>query len=692
MRVHELAKEFDLESKEMVELLREEFNQDVTTHASGVDEQVVKEVRTALSGEKNGRQPTAEKSSEEASGVSEEVDEDDSELETEEPEREEVQEETEELSEGAQEETIIVRGTITTEELAEKLDIEPNKAIKSLMELGTMATINQTLAEEEVELLCEEYGLDVEFEEAEEEPLSYKHAVELDLDVPEEELQPRPPVVTIMGHVDHGKTQLLDTIRETDVISGESGGITQHIGAWKVRTEDDDEIVFIDTPGHEAFTAMRARGATVTDLVVLVVAADDGVMPQTVESIDHARSAEVPVVVAINKMDLPEADPERVRQQLSEHELIPEEWGGDTIMIELSALQGDGIDELLEMLSLQSEMMELKASPQRPVKGTVIESELKKGMGAVATVLIQQGTLGRGDAFLAGTTHGSVRAIIDSYGDRIDQAGPGEPVQVLGFDAVPEPGDVFEVTETEAEARDLAEDRQEELKQAQQQDSRRVTLDQLQEYLDESKVKSLNLIVKADAQGSLEVLKDSFESIEGKDVEARVVHTGVGGINESDVMLADAADGLIIGFNVRPDSRAKDLAVQKQIEIKTYKVIYEAIQDVKKSLEGLLEPEQTEAVIGRVEVREVFSVPRAGNIAGSYVEQGRVIRNAKARLIRDGVIVFDGNITSLKRFKEDVTEVEEGYECGIGLENFNDIKEGDEIEIYEEREVQATLS
>jgi len=694
MRVHELAKEFDLESKEMVELLREEFNQDVTTHASGVDDEVVEEVRAALSGDKNGREPTAETVEEDT--VPETEDEPDEGVEQEDAdqsaETKQQQEEPEESREGEDGEIITVRGTITTEELAEKLEIEPNTAIKSLMELGTMATINQTLAEEEVELLCEEFGHEVEFEEAEQEPLSYKHAVELDLDVPEEELQPRAPVVTIMGHVDHGKTQLLDTIRETDVVSGESGGITQHIGAWKVRTENEDEIVFIDTPGHEAFTAMRARGATVTDLVVLVVAGDDGVMPQTVESIDHARSADVPIVVAINKMDLPEADPDRVRQQLSEHELIPEEWGGDTIMVELSALQGDGIDDLLEMIGLQSEMMQLKASPEQQVKGTVIESELKKGMGAVATVLIQQGTLERSDPFLAGTTHGSVRAIIDSYGDRIDRAGPGEPVQVLGFDDVPEPGDVFEVTETEAEARDLAEDRQEELKQAQQQDSRRVTLDQLQEYLDESKVKSLNLIVKADAQGSVEVLKDSFESIEGKDVEARVVHTGVGGINESDVMLADAAEGLIIGFNVRPDSRARDLALQKQIEIKTYNVIYKAIQDVKQSLEGLLEPEQTEAVIGQVEVREVFSVPRAGNIAGSYVEQGRVSRNANARLIRDGVIVFDGNISSLKRFKEDVTEVEEGYECGIGLENFNDVKVGDEIEIYEEREVQATLS
>lgn len=710
MRVHELADELDIESSELIEYLEEEFGEDVGNHMSGVDDDVAELVLESY-GEDGQEDSDAQQQAEEEQPEDEqpEADSTEDEVDTEpadepevasatettesEPADEEISDEEEtESTEQPSEDTIVVRGTITTEEVAEKLGVEPNEAIKTLMGMDVMATINQTLQEEEVELLAEEYGYDVTFEEAEEEELSFEHSVELDLDVPEEELEERAPVVTIMGHVDHGKTQLLDTIRQTDVLSGESGGITQHIGAWKVNPEDGDEIVFIDTPGHEAFTAMRARGATVTDLVVLVVAADQGVQPQTVESINHAREADVPIVVAINKMDLPEADADRVQQQLSEHELIPEEWGGDTIMVELSALEGDGIDELLEMISIQSELMELKASPEQQVKGTVIESELKKGMGAVATVLIQQGTLEKGDAFLAGTTYGSVRAIIDSYGDRIESAGPGEPVQILGFDEVPEPGDVFEVQPSESEARDIAEDRSDERQEAEQQDSRRVTLDQLQEFLDEGKVKTLNIIVKADAQGSVEVLKDSFESIEGEDVEARVVHTGVGGINESDVMLADAAEGMIIGFNVRPDSRARELAQQKQIEIKTYNVIYEAIQDVKAGLEGLLEPDIEEAVMGHAEVREVFSIPDVGKIAGVYVTDGKIDRNAMARIVRDGVIVFDGDIGSLKRFKEDVTEVDEGYECGLGLEDFNDIKEGDVIEIYQEKEVQASLS
>jgi translation initiation factor IF-2 len=695
MRVHELADELDMESSELIEYLEEELGEEVGNHMSGLDDEVVDLVLESYheDGESSDESKEATEQAEtETADEAEEIEETD-EASPQEPSDEPAGDTTETMEAPASDEdTIVVRGTITTEELAEKIGIEPNEAIKTLMGMDVMATINQTLQEEEVELLADEYGFEVAFEEAEEEEISFKKGVELDLDVPEGELEERPPVVTIMGHVDHGKTQLLDTIRETDVLSDESGGITQHIGAWKVHTEDGEEIVFIDTPGHEAFTAMRARGADVTDLVILVVAADQGVQPQTVESINHAREAGVPMVVAINKMDLPEADADRVRQQLSEHELIPEEWGGDTIMVELSALEGNNVDELLEMIDIQSELMELKASPVQPVKGTVIESELKKGMGAVATVLVQQGTLEKGDPFLAGTTYGSVRALIDSYGDRVDSVGPGEPVQVLGFDDVPEPGDVFEVAESESDARDIAEDRADEMKEAQQSDSRRVTLDQLQEFLDEGKVKTLNIIVKADAQGSVEVLKDSFESIEGEDVEARVVHTGVGGINESDVMLAEAAEGMIIGFNVRPDSRARDLAQQKQIEIKTYNVIYEAIQDVKDGLEGLLEPDVEEAVMGHAEVREVFSIPDVGNIAGVYVTDGHVERNAMARIVRDGVIVFDGNISSLKRFQEDVTEVDEGYECGIGLEDFDDIKEGDVIELYQEKEVQATLS
>jgi len=493
-----------------------------------------------------------------------------------------------------------------------------------------------------------------------------------------------------MGHVDHGKTQLLDTIRQTDVVAGESGGITQEIGASEVKTEEG-EFVFIDTPGHEAFTAMRARGAQVTDLVILVVAADDGVMPQTVESINHARSAGVPIIVAINKMDLPDSDVQRVYQQLSEQELIPEEWGGDTICVEVSALEAEGIDELLEMISLQAEMMDLKASPDRSTKGTIIEAEKKKGMGVTATVIVQQGTLEKGVPFVAGATSGKVKALINSYGDRVDEVKPGRPVEVLGFDDLASPGDFFEVMEDLSEAREIAEQRQDEIKDAQVQDQGRVTLDQLQEFIDKGKIQNFNIVVKADTQGGVEVLRDSFESIEADEVEVNVIHGGVGGINESDVRLATAAEGMIVGFNVRPDSRARRLANETGVEINTYRVIYEAIEDIKDAMAGMLEPEEEEEVIGVAEVREVFSISGVGTVAGCYVREGEVQRSAACRLVRDGAVVFDGPIISLKRFKEDVSDVAEGYECGIRLEKFNDIKEGDLLEIYQVREVTPEL-
>ncbi|MGM0380952.1 MAG: translation initiation factor IF-2 [bacterium] len=680
MRVYELAKELGLDSSKLIALLQDEFDLEIKNHMSGIDEDVVAMVREYL--EEDSEEEAAE------TPKKEQMDEKKSpEAETAEPE-----EETETTETPETEGLITIKGEITTEELADKLDIPANEAIKTLMDEGIMATINQRLDEEAIELLALQYDHEVEFEEAEEEELSWRRELELDLDVPEEELQSRPPVITVMGHVDHGKTQLLDTIRETDVVSGESGGITQHIGAYRVNTGQED-LVFIDTPGHEAFTAMRARGAQVTDLVILVVAADDGVMPRTVESINHARDAEVPIVVAINKMDLPAADAQRVKQQLTEHDLIPEEWGGDTICVEVSALQGEGIEELLEMVDLQSEMMELKTSPEQPVKGTIIESEMKEGMGATATVLVQQGTLQRGDPFVAGATSGNVRAMIDSRGDRVQEVEPGTPVEVLGFNKLPAPGDFFEGKETEAEAREIAEKRQEELRESQLQDDRgKVTMDQLQQFIDEGKVKSLNIVVKADAEGSVEVLRDSFESLSGEDVEAQVIHAGVGGINESDVMLADASDGIIIGFRVRPDSRARSLAQEKGVEIETYSVIYEAIEDVKAALTGMLDKEFEEVVIGQVEVREVFTISGVGTVAGCYVTEGEVQRTANCRLVRQGVVVFDGPLESLKRFKEDVSDVQEGYECGIGLQDFNDIKEGDIMEIYEEREVTPTLS
>ncbi len=666
MRIYELAKELGLESKELIALLQEEFDLEVKNHMSGVDDDAVELVKEYFE-EETSSEPEPEP----------------------EPEPEAEKEADEPVETG---ELLRVKGDVTTEELADMLGISASEAIKTLMQEGIMATINQSLDQETVELLALEYDREVEFEEPEAEEFSWRRELELDLDVPEEELQPRPPVITVMGHVDHGKTQLLDTIRQTDVVSGESGGITQHIGAYRVDTGSED-LVFIDTPGHEAFTAMRARGAQVTDLVILIVAADDGVMPQTVESINHARDAGVPIVVAINKMDLPEADPQRVRQQLTEYELIPEEWGGDTICVEISALKGEGIEELLEMVGLQAEMMELKSSPEQLVKGTIIESEMKKGMGATATVLVQQGTLKRGDPFVAGATSGNVRAMIDSRGERVKEVGPGTPVEILGFNDLASPGDFFEVKQTEAEAREIAEERQEELRESQLQGDRgKVTMDQLQQFIEEGKIKSLNIVVKADARGSVEVLRDSFESLSGQDVEARVIHGGVGGINQSDVMLADASDGIIIGFRVRPDSRARSLAKEKGVEIETYSVIYEAIEDIKSALTGMLDKEIEEKIIGQAEVREIFSISGVGTIAGCYVSEGKINRDANCRLVRQGVVVFDGPIESLKRFKEDVSEVQQGYECGIGLEDFNDIKEGDILEIYQQREVTPTLS
>jgi translation initiation factor IF-2 len=700
MRVYELAEELDVDSTELIETLEQEFDLQVSNHMTGIEDETASLIREYYS---EDAEPSSEtESSSDSSDTEESPQEDessDSEERTTVVESEESPAESDtptkhqssRQSSTEEDGSIVVQGSISTEELADKLGVPSNEAIKSLMDHGVMATINQSLDQETIELLADEYGVEVEFEEEEDES-PFEEAVELDLDqVDEEELQDRPPVITVMGHVDHGKTQLLDTIRKTDVHSQEAGGITQHIGAYRVQAEDHD-LVFIDTPGHEAFTAMRARGANVTDIVILVVAADDGVQPQTIESINHAREAGVPMVVAINKMDLPEADPDRVRQELSEHDVIPDDWGGDTVMVELSALNGDGIDELLEMVDLQAELMELMTSPDLPVKGTVIEAEMKEGMGPTATVLVQQGTLSKGEPFLAGSTWGSVRALIDSHGDRIDEIEPGSPVEVLGFEDLPQPGDVFKVVESQQDARDEAEERQDELKKAQQQDQRKVSLSQLQEFIEQEKVKTLNIVIKADTRGSIEVLEDSFNSLGSESVETRVIHTGVGGINESDIMLAEASEGLVIGFNVRPGARARELAKQKGIEIKTYSVIYEAIQDVRRAMEGMLEPDIEEKIIGQAEVREIFSVPGAGNIAGVYIEDGEVRRNAKARVVRDGVLVHEGDISSLKRFKEDVTEVSEGYECGIGLGDFNDIKEGDIIEVFVQEEVEATLA
>ncbi|UCG78133.1 MAG: translation initiation factor IF-2 [Nitrospirota bacterium] len=572
--------------------------------------------------------------------------------------------------------SIKIQEGMTVKEFAELLGQKLPEIIKRFMELGIMATINQPVDIDAAVLVAD--ALDIKVEVA---------AADEDIDViedtsKEENMVPRSPVVTIMGHVDHGKTSLLDAIRETKVTESEAGGITQHIGAYEVNIKGK-KIAFLDTPGHEAFTMMRARGAKVTDIVVLVVAADDGVMPQTVEAIDHSKAAEVPIVVAINKIDKPEANVQRIKTELAEHGIVPEEWGGTNIMVEVSAKQRIGIEDVLEMILLQAEMLELKADPKASGIGTIIESRLDKGRGAVATILVQSGTIRVGDAFVAGTSFGKVRALNDDIGKRVKEAGPSVPVEVVGFAEVPQAGDMLSVVGDEKKARQIAMARHQKERLTQIARARKVKLDQVYDQIKDGEIRELNLIIKADVQGSAEAIKDSFEGIIHPEVKVRVIHTAVGGINESDVMLATASNAIIIGFNVRPEVKAAKVAESEGVDIKLYNVIYEAIDDVKKALEGLLEPTLKENILGRAEVRDLFTISRLGTIAGCYVIDGVIKRNSDGiRVIRDNIVVYDGKIASLKRFKEDTGEVQSGYECGILVENFNDIKTGDILENY----------
>jgi translation initiation factor IF-2 len=568
---------------------------------------------------------------------------------------------------------------ITVKEFAELIGQRPADIVRKLMEMGQMLTFNQPMNLDAASMIAEESGVKVEVavEKAGEELL--EEAVQAGGD---EKLEPRPPVVTIMGHVDHGKTSLLDAIRQTKVAEGEAGGITQHIGAYTV-TVHGKLVTFLDTPGHEAFTAMRARGAKVTDIVILVVAADDGVMPQTIEAIHHAKAAGVPLIVAINKIDKPGANPDRVRNALSEHGLISEAWGGDTIMVEVSAKQKTGLDTLLEMILLQSEVLELKADPHRPAKGTVVEAKLERGRGPVATVLVQSGTLKVGDVFVVGAFSGRVRALINDRGVKVQQAGPSIPVEVIGLPGVPSAGDVFQVVSDERVAREIAEERARKQRAAELAGPAKVTLDDLFAKIQEGSVKELALVIKADVQGSSEALATAVEKLPTDAVKLRVIHNGVGGITESDVLLAAASRAIIIGFNVRPEPKAAALAEQQGVDIRLYTIIYDAIADIKAAMEGLLEPTLKERTLGRAEVRQVFNIPKAGVVAGSYVIDGVITRaSAGVRVIRDNVVVYQGKLASLRRFKDDVREVQQGYECGLSIENFNDVKVGDIIEAY----------
>ncbi|MCI5836528.1 MAG: translation initiation factor IF-2 [Veillonellaceae bacterium] len=573
--------------------------------------------------------------------------------------------------------------SVTVKELAELFRKEVGDVIKRLMLLGIMATINQEVDRDAIELLADEYGITLTELPPEEDDTEIEEIV----DAPED-LQLRPPVVTIMGHVDHGKTSLLDTIRKTNVTAREAGGITQHIGAYRIRYEGK-KIVFLDTPGHEAFTAMRARGAQVTDIAVLVVAADDGVMPQTIEAINHAKAAKVPIVVAINKIDKPTANPDHIRQQLAEHGLLAEDWGGDVIMVPVSAKKSMGIDDLLENILLVAEVLELKANPDRDAVGVVIEGELDKGRGPVVTVLIQHGTMHIGDGIVAGTAYGRVRAMNSDTGDAVKKAEPSTPVEILGLSEVPPAGELIYAMD-ERRARSIAEKRIAKQKYEEQNRAQKVTLDDLFNQIKEGELKNLNIVSKADVQGSVEALRQSFEGIKNPEVRIDIVHAGVGAISESDIMLASAANALIIGFNVRPDAQVRRIAEEEKVDMRTYRVIYDAIDDVKMAMQGMLAPKFRELVLGRAEVRQVIPTPRV-IVAGSYVTEGKITNSASLRLIRDGIVIHEGHIASLRRFKDDVREVAEGYECGIAIESYRDVKEGDVIEAFTEEEIEQTL-
>ena len=580
---------------------------------------------------------------------------------------------------------IKVDDAIMVSDLAKRMGVKANEIIKQLMTLGVMATMNHAIDFETAVVVAGEFNYEVERAAFEEDTV-----IHIEEDAPEN-LRPRPPVVTIMGHVDHGKTSLLDAIRQTNVIEGEAGGITQHIGAYYV-TVDDRQVVFLDTPGHEAFTAMRARGAEVTDLVVLVVAADDGVMPQTIEAINHAKAADVPILAAVNKIDKPGAEPDRVKRELAEHGLSPEEWGGDTVFVNVSAKQHIGLDELLDMILLQADVLELKANPDKPASGRVVEAQLDIGRGPIATVLVQKGTLHAGDSLVCGLHYGKIRGMVDDRGQRLDDAGPSIPVEIQGLSGVPMAGDEFVVVADEKIAKQVSMHRTQKQRIKDLAKTGTLTLEKYYEQMRDGLVKDLNLIIRADVQGSIEALSEAVHKIPSTEVKVKIVHSATGAMTESDVMLATVSDAIIVGFNVRPNPKVRDLASEHNVDVRFYDVIYNVVNDIKKAMVGLMEPTFEEHFVGRAEVRQTFHVAKVGMIAGSYVTEGRIARGQLARLIRDGVVVHDGKIGSLRRFKDDAKEVQAGYECGIGIENFNDVKVNDVIECYRVEEVEPVLA
>lgn len=683
VRVYEYAKEIGKQSKDIIKVLRES-EIEVSNHMSMLTEEGLAKLDSIFKAKKE--KPKAEK-------VASNQNQSDTKKHKKKKNKKEKNKKSNKqqpaiieapTEETISEDTILVRDGMTVGELSEVLSVNSTELIKKLfMELKIMANINQSLTLEQIELIAMDYGKEIQ-----EEVEINKEDLDLYFEVEDEEknLKERAPIVTIMGHVDHGKTTLLDTIRNTRVTAGEAGGITQHIGAYQVRTKDK-KITFLDTPGHAAFTTMRARGAKITDVTILVVAADDGVMPQTIEAINHAKAADVPIIVAVNKMDKPQANPDRVMNELVEYGLISEEWGGDTIFVPISALKGEGIDELLENILLVTEMQELKANPNRLALGTVIEAKLDKGRGAVATLLVQNGTLNVGDPLVVGNTYGRVRAMINDRSKNIHAAKPSTPVEITGLQDVPNAGDRFVVFGDEKTARQIGEKRQQQYIETTRQANSAVSLDTLFEQMKQGEMKDLNIIIKADVQGSVEALAMSLAKIDVEGVNVRIIHTGVGAINESDITLAVASSAVVIGFNVRPDNNAKQMAATEQVDIRLHSIIYKVIEEIEAAMTGLLDPEFVEKVIGLAEVRQVYKVSKIGTIAGAYVTEGKVSRDGKVRVIRDSVVIYEGEIDTLRRFKDDVKEVQSGYECGMTVENFNDIKEGDVFEVYIMEEV-----
>jgi len=679
IRVYELAKELEITSKELIAILKDEFGIEVKNHMSVVEEEDAALIKELLGDEKKEPETGTESKTEKSI-----VDEYEEILEEEvvnlakkkkKSKRELAQEKID--AEKANEVTGIEIGEfITVKEFAEKLNKPVAEVIKALIFTGIMAGINQEIDYETAEKAAK--SLEVDVVKAKDDSSGISDDDQEDaLDV---NMEKRPPIVTVMGHVDHGKTSLLDAIRKAKVTESEAGGITQHIGAYTV-TLNGEKITFLDTPGHEAFTAMRARGAQATDIVILVVAADDGIMPQTIEAINHCKAAQVPIIVAINKIDVEGANVDRVKQELTEYGLVAEEWGGDTICVPVSAKQKIGIDDLLEMVLLTAEVEELKADPNRKAAGTVVESELDKGRGPVATLLVQKGTLNVGDSILVGTTYGRIRAMFDDKGKKINSAGPSIPVEILGLSEVPQAGDKFNEVKDEKTARGMAEARKIKEKSLQQ-STMRVSLEDLYSQVKEGKIQELPIIIKADVQGSIEALKNSLEKLSTDEIKVRVIHGGVGAITETDISLAAASNAVVIGFNVRPDNNAQILAEKDNVYVKTYRIIYHAVDDIKAAMIGMLSPDIKEVIQGRVEIRQTYKVSAVGTIAGCYVLSGKITRNSQIRLLRDGVIIHEGLLASLKRFKDDVKEVKEGFECGLSLEKYNEIKEGDILEAF----------